>query len=525
MSLLQNTMQWLRENYRRPKVIGIFGVILIVVGGIVMTRGGGDVSYEEVVVREDAIEEAVSVSAKVKAARDISLAFERGGKVAQVNVRTGVRVGAGQVMATLENTSALAEVRQAEANVKIEQVKLDELKRGTRTEELRVIEIKRDNAITAQSEAKREAVDAIRTSYTKVEDAVRNKLDQFYTNPRTTNPRITFTIGDSALITRLESGRIATEQALISWKQLADVTTQASDLRVAIQQSEKYADTANMLLQDMALAVNSLTPYGSITQTTIDGWKTSVGTARTNADTGVSALISAENAYQAATSAVALAEQELALSRAGSTSEQVAAQDARVLSAQAALLGKQAEYEKTVIRAPISGIVTKREIEPGEIVAANVLALGLIGESEEELEAAIAEVDVAKLSVGDKARVELDAFPGEQLEARVVSVDPSETIVSGIATYTTRLQFLKKDARVRSGMTTSTVIVTDARERALIIPLRVVLYREGNAYVLIKNGEVPEERTITLGIKDLQGNVEVLSGLRAGEVILREDAK
>jgi len=525
MSALHKAYSWLRENYRRPKVVVSIGILLVVVGGFISTRSGGKISYEEIAVAESPIEEAVSVTAKVKAARDISLAFERGGKVSSVNVRVGARVGAGAVLAALENTSALADVRQAEANLKIEQVKLNELNRGMRPEELRVTEIKRDNAIIARDDARRSSVDVIQSSYTKVEDAVRNKLDTFYTNPRTSSPHITLTLGDSSLTNKLEFGRVSAEQALMDWKKLVDATTATSDMSAAIHKSEQYADVANALLQNMALAVNSLSPYGSISQTTIDSWKASVALARTNVDTGMSALVSADNAYKSAESAVALAEQELALARAGATGDQIATQEARVLSASAALLGRQAEYEKTIIRAPISGIVTKREVEPGEIASANTLAIGLIGESEEELEAAIPEVDVAKITVGDKARVELDAFPGEMLEARVVSVDPSETLVSGIATYTTRLQFIKQDPRVRSGMTTSTIIVTDARERAIVIPLRAVLYRDGNPYVLIKNGVNPEERSITLGIKDLSGNVEVNSGLRTGEVILRDNTK
>jgi len=525
MSKMKEAFFWLRENYRRPKVVATIGIIVMVIGGYISTRSGGKISYEEITVTEAPIEEAVSVTAKVKAARDISLAFERSGKVASVNVRVGARVGAGAVLASLENTSALADVRQAEANLKIEQVKLNELNKGMRPEELRVTEIQRDNAVVARDDARRSSVDVIQSSYTKVEDAVRNKLDTFYTNPRTNTPHIVLVLGDSTLTNNLEFGRVNAEQALIDWKKLVDATNATSDVSSAIHKSEQYADIANALLQNMALAVNALSPYGSISQSTIDAWKASVALARTNTDAGISALVSADNTYKSAESALALAEQELALARAGATADQIASQEARVLSASAALLGRQAEYEKTIIRAPISGIVTKREIEPGEIASANTLAIGLIGESEEELEAAIPEVDVAKITVGDKARVELDAFPGETLEARVVSVDPSETLVSGVATYTTRLQFTKQDPRIRSGMTTSTVIVTDARDKAIVIPLRAVLYRDGSSYTRIKNGTNPEERNITLGIKDLSGNVEVTSGLRAGEVILKDTTK
>ena len=132
------------------------------------------------------------------------------------------------------------------------------------------------------------------------------------------------------------------------------------------------------------------------------------------------------------------------------------------------------------------------------------------------------EADIGKISIGDKSRITLDAYGSDVVfEARVVSVDPAETVIEGIPTYKTVLNFLDKDERIKPGMTANIDILTAERNNVVVIPQRAVVTKNGDKFVLVYNGtENPEERKIEIGVKGSDGNVEVTSGISEGEQVI-----
>jgi len=102
----------------------------------------------------------------------------------------------------------------------------------------------------------------------------------------------------------------------------------------------------------------------------------------------------------------------------------------------------------------------------------------------------------------------------------VVKIDPAETIIEGVATYKTTLQFEKSDGRIKSGMTANIDISTDKRENVLVIPQRAVVSEGAGKFVMVDNGTSnPEKRKIETGLRGIDGNIEVISGLSEGEKI------
>jgi len=476
-----------------------------------------------VVERGDVVEE-VSVTGKVKPISSVDLAFEQAGRISNIDVGVGDVVFAGQHLASLSGGDILALLRQAEATVMSQEAKLAELKAGTRVEELAVQEVKVANAKVALNDARNNVIDKIKDAYSKSDDAVRNRIDQFMSNPRGDNPQLEFNIGSKV---KIESDRVLVEDVLEKWQSDISLLSSLSDLSLYISDASRNLSIVHDYVSLVSLAVNSLKASASITQTTIDGWRSDLSTARTNVNTAVINLSTAEEKLNTAGASLSLSEQELALQKAGSTKEQIQAGEASVVEAKANVSRYQAELAKTLIRSPINGIVVKMNADVGEIVSSNDIIISVISAGNFEIEAFVPEADIAKIEIGDYAKITLDAYGSDVLfEANVVSVEPAETVIEGVSTYKTVLQFTQKDQRVRSGMTANIDILTNKKENVIYVPRKAILEDEnGRQFVRIKkNGgsdtDFYKEVNVVTGLIGSDGNAEILGGLEEGDTVI-----
>lgn len=505
------------------KQIYIIGtiILLIVLGYFIFGRSKSP-SYSYVEVKRGDVIQEVSVTGRVKPSEDVSLAFERGGRITNINVDVGDKVSKGQILMRLDNSELLAELAGAEANLKAQQAKLDELKIGTRPEQIQVQESNVANAKTALEDSKKILVNSLLDAFTKSDDAIRNKVDQFFNNPKSQNPTLTFALADGQLKNDIEWGRYDIESILNNWKTLADGLTADNDLDSITNTSNSNLTSVKLLLDKIASGVNSLTATASLTQTSIDTYKSSVSTARVNVNLAVSGLSSAYEGYRSSKSNLSLQENKLVLEKAGTTAEQISAQEALVNKAEADIDLYEAQISKTYLRSPIDGVVTKQDTKLGEMVSANVIIVSIISDQKYEIEVNIPEADIAKIKIGNTAKITLDAYGDEVVfNAHVISIEPAETIVEGVATYKTILQFDKKEAIVKSGMTANIDILTNKKTGVLVVPQRSIITKDNQKFVLIDKGGVqPEQKQIETGLRGSDGMSEVVSGLAEGEKII-----
>ncbi len=459
------------------------------------------------VERGNLVEEIV-VTGEVKPARSVDLAFERAGRVSYVAHDVGAHVSAGTLLAKLSSADLEADVAEAAALLKSAEAKLAELKAGTRAEEISIAEVKGANAEKALEDAKANLAATIRDSYIKADDAVRNKSDQLFSNPRTQNPQLNYT-GDLQLEIDMEAARPRVESVLTAWEKNLS-STDSTEARSTLADVRGFLDLMIRLL-------SALGPTTGLSQATLDDYRADVATGRTNVSTAMLNLTAAEEKTRTAESNLALAKEELSLKRAGTRVETIAQAEADVEKARAAHASTKAELAKAAVVSPLSGTVTKQDAKVGEIAAANVVVTSVISDAKFQVEAKVPEADVGTISVGDRARVALDAYHmGEIFNARVIKIDPASTLVEGVATYLTTLEFDAADERVRSGMTASITITTDERTGVLAISRRAVTMREGKSYVRVGK----EEREIVTGLHAAGGFVEAVSGLSEGETIV-----
>ncbi|MEI7720172.1 MAG: efflux RND transporter periplasmic adaptor subunit [bacterium] len=506
----------------KKTIVGIGALLCLVLVGVLFFKSGGGTDQTEVVQPGDFLQQ-VSVSGKVVAAQDVELGFSGGGRVSYVRARVGDTVAAGTVLAEIENGDARATVAQKQAVLASQQAKLESLQNGTRPESLAVAQTAVDGAASALAQANQGVVDAILDAYAKSDDVVHNKVDRFINNPNTPSLALTFNTSDSQLASDLLSKRTAVGGVLSVWQ--ADTahlpTTQMYDVIAGASRAQKNLSDIATLLATASAALSQATPSQATSQTLIQNYAGDITLARATINTAIAALNTSVTAQKSATAAVNAADKNLQLLQAGATQADIDTQTALVASAEADVENAQAQLQKTLIVAPFSGVVTTVDAKVGQIVSQNTPEIGMIGTGAFQIESYVPEINIALLKVGNPATVTLDAYgPDAVFDASIVSIDPAETLQNGVSTYRAVLQFAAQDPRIKSGMTASVVVTSQKRSGVITVPQGLVIDRNGKKFLKVKQGGVVVEVEVTLGAVSSLGDVEVLSGLKAGDAVL-----
>jgi HlyD family secretion protein len=217
---------------------------------------------------------------------------------------------------------------------------------------------------------------------------------------------------------------------------------------------------------------------------------------------------------------------------------------------------KQA-LSRTTIIAPMSGKVTRLNVEEGETAImgtlnrADATLLTISDMSVLETTVKVDETDVARISVGDSALIQIDAFPDTTFVGKVVEISNSAVTRATTNTgdqaidYEVRVRLLNPPVETRPDFSATAKIVTASRVKALSIPIIALTVRENeklpNADTAVTVGRTQPAKEV--GKRDVEGvfvvgadnkvsfrtvkvgiagerHFEVLEGLKAGETIV-----
>lgn len=497
------------NNISRKQIVWFLLIISIIgIGYFYFGRTKDTTLQNTVTVKRGDVIQEVSVTGRVEPVSTVNLSFEKNGRIQGVYVRTGQHVGAGTLLAEIESSAAQASVMEVEA-------RLAELKRGSRPEEITVKEAELAKYEQDLANSYGGVQDTINDAFNKSDEALHVKMTGVFSGFKTSSYRFTYQICDSGLDTNGVSLRLASEYDIDLWRtELAGLSATPSNeaLSAALVTTYAHLEKQKAFLEAVS---RTLTLDCTIANTGLDTYRTNVNTARTNIATAIAAVNTKRQAAASLILTVAKVKNELSLLKAGTASEVIAAQEARLLSA-------QGELRKHRIYAPISGAVTKVDAKTGEYANTTIPLLSIMSDASFEMTANVPEADIAKIKRGDTAKVTLDAYGSDAFfESRVVAIDPAETIIDNVPTYKVTLNFTKNDTRIKSGMTANIDVATDSRTNVLVIPARALLSRDSEKIATILNADgTTTEATVTIGLKGSDGSVEVLSGLTEGARIL-----
>ncbi len=185
-------------------------------------------------------------------------------------------------------------------------------------------------------------------------------------------------------------------------------------------------------------------------------------------------------------------------------------------SAEAQYIGSQKQYHNSVITSPITGIVTSRPVNIGDMVNPGTIVANVIDNSAFKVELNVGEKDAFKIKVGDRVTVKTNAFPGVKIEGTVKSMSDK---ADAAHTYPVEVTIpSNKQYPLKSGMF-GTVSFDLGAQNVLTVPRDAIVSSIKNPQVFVVEDDVAILRDIVIGIQR-DTDVAVSQGLSEGEKVV-----
>ncbi len=505
------------------------------------------------------------------------------GKVLAVYVREGDRVQAGQVLVQIDNSDLLAQVQQAEASVsatraalsqaiisleiqrtqsqtRIEQAKaelnqaleqLSIVKEGARRQE----KAQADEAVKQAQAAHERAKEAVQMAETELQqaregvkqaeaglEAAKQQLAlmrEGFRKQQIAQAEAAFKQAEANLKVAqatYERFRPLAEQGVITNQRFDEITLQLESAKAQYESAKQQLSMMQegFRLQEIRQAEENVRQA----EATLRIAKERVKMAEAAYKERLAALEQAKAALRAAEQQrdlvyegarkqeirqaeerVRQAHEGLRMALAAAKEVDVRAEQVKMLQAQlrqamAILAAAQVQLSYATITAPFSGIVIKRHVDPGDMASPGMPLVTIVDPSSFRLEVTVPESYVKFIHLGDSVPVTIEAL-NQTAMGRIYEIVPSADPISRTFVVKIRLPQMKG---LIAGMFGRAEFPT-GQIKSIFVPQSTV-WQEGSLEgVFVVEGEKAVKRVITTG-KKINGFVEVLSGLKEGELVI-----
>ncbi len=226
---------------------------------------------------------------------------------------------------------------------------------------------------------------------------------------------------------------------------------------------------------------------------------------------------------------------------------------AQVAAAEAQLKQDRSNLGYSIIRSPVSGVIISRQIDVGQTVAASFNTPTLFQIAKDltamQIEATVAEADIAKVKQGQAVTFSVDAYGGRKFSGAVNQIRLNPTTLQNVVTYTVIVGVANPDGALLPGMTANATFTVSERRDVLLIPNAALSFKpegwkaqRGGAArngggprkdggkrgprdpdmvtVFVRVGDQPEPRRIKVGASDADFSEVVSGNLKVGETII-----
>lgn len=369
------------------KVIAASAALFIIIGGGVLwhrahVKSAGEAA--EKIVREVAVvpvgelsgSTALPVVGTIRSQNEAQIRAESSGSITRLNYTLGDPVGAGQIIADIENSAQRAALLQAEGALEAAKASVPLLE-------------------TSLDAAKSTSVNTLLSAYAAVGGSITDTADQMFSSPGTATAQFNITVSNSQAKVNVESIRLQLQPILKRQASVGPSLSVRSDLTTELATTEREVRQVRDFMDALTVALNSAISSPALSDTTIATYKANVSAARTLLTTSLSAIVSARASLETAQKNLA-----------GSGSDGLSASHATLKQAQGSYNAALANLEKTIIRSPISGTINTLSINLGDFVAAFQQVAFVSNNGSLEAITYVTEEDRPSLSVGDEARIE-----------------------------------------------------------------------------------------------------------------------
>jgi HlyD family secretion protein len=362
-------------------------------------------------------------------ATEVIVSSEVEGRIRAMHGDEGDEVAAGQVLVELDTDLLQARIAQAEAALRTAQANLAQVKAGARAQEIAAAE----HAVQAAKAQQTIATDAVSAAEANLASATAGlataqaALDQ----ARSSQAKLLKGATQFEIDQAKQAIDMAKDQLYGAQAQRDAVGAIKGDAR-QYGEGQYEAAQAEVLVAQVAvdqaqsryeqLRAGATAQEKAIAQAQVQAAEAQVKQAEAQVQVVEAQAEQARGQVEAAQAAVAQAEDNLALLKAGATPEQIAIAEAQVAEAQAAVDGLKVQMDKTILRAPRSGLITSRTAHQGETAAPGEALLTVADLDTVTLRVYIPETEIGRVRVGQPVQVTVDSFPGRVFDGQVVYI-------------------------------------------------------------------------------------------------------
>lgn len=254
--------------------------------------------------------------------------------------------------------------------------------------------------------------------------------------------------------------------------------------------------------------------------------------ARTARDVGAAEMRAWSDKVKMKGEAVEMAEADLIMAEANLENAQAVIEQKRAALAQA-----EQDFNRTVLRSPIDGIILDRDVDAGETIAVALEAKALFVLAnrldEMEVHGKIDEADVGKLKVGQAAKFTVDAYPDRVFSGRIRQIRKAPEVVQNVVSYTAVVSAPNPGHLLIPGLTADLSMVVEDYPDGLRVPNQALRFQPEGIYrssinapeesagvwVLANDGK-PQRVPLKTGQSD-DHSTQVLEGdLREGQLLI-----
>jgi HlyD family secretion protein len=284
-------------------------------------------------------------------------------------------------------------------------------------------------------------------------------------------------------------------------QQSVNAVTQA---QASLRSAQASLDLAQANVQRM----RSLQTQGAVSKQDLD-------TAETQARVAQAQVAQAQAAYDSA-------RQSWTLTRVGAREEDIQQSRAQLAQAQAALVAIQVQLRDATITAPFAGTITKRSVEPGEVVSSgsgssNTPLFVLSQIDDVYIELVVPAQHRGELGPEQEAQMTVDGLPGQTFQGRVQEIRPAAEVAN--RTFGVKVRVSNPKGILRPGMFARGAITVGVHHDVLQIPEGAVMTATTGPIVFVARDGRAIRRAVTLG-EHHEGLVAVTSGLTDGDAVV-----
>lgn len=495
------------------------------------------------------VEVLVAESGVLEPLRKVEVKSKIAGRILSLNVEAGDRVQEGQLIAQIDPVEVEASLCQTEAQLRSAVARLEQAELLSRYQPTDV-ETQLEQARNALRTAEIRYQQAIREAQTQpqlsqaaleqAESAYQAAQENLNLLVRVTHPQLRTDAQTAVREARaqrddarrpLERQQQLFAKGFVSQREVDLAQTQLTAAEARLQQAEQRLQTLEeqLRLQQAEAEARVRQARAALEQARAQAQREELRQQEVEA---------ARAALQDARARLRLAE----ANRVQMNVRQKEVQQARaaVEQLQSALEEARTRLADTTIRAPMSGVVTQRYIESGELVTSGVATFSsgmplvqIADLSRMRIKLQINEVDIGKVQVGQRVEIRLDALRDEVFEGRVRKVAPASAAVQqaapggAVIKFPVEVEIEKPDPRMKPGMSAKCQIIVARRRNVLRLPIEALQIVSPNTAKVklvrrqMVNGKIEEreeERTITIGLRG-DAFVEVIAGLQEGDTV------